>query len=204
MVIRSYGSRTSPSTRVEEHLGARHLQLEALAAHLFDEDGQLELAAPADLEAFGRLVRHHLDRDVAEDLPFEPRLDLAPGHVLPLAPAQRARVGAEGHAQRRLVDVESRQRARVGGIGERVADRDVGQARDRDDVAGVRLLDVDAFDAVRRRQAGNRAGQGCDAPRLHGTCRVVGLLAYHDDPLAEPDRPVPDPADGHAADVIVG
>ena len=28
---------------VEQHLGARHLQLEALATHLLDEDGELQL-----------------------------------------------------------------------------------------------------------------------------------------------------------------
>ena len=53
---------------VQQDLGARGGQLEALAAHLLDEDGQLELAAPADLERLARLGRPDLDRDVAEDL----------------------------------------------------------------------------------------------------------------------------------------
>ncbi len=34
--------------------------------------------------------------------------------------------------------------------------------------------------------------------------RVVGLLADDGDPLAGPDRPVPDPPDRHPADVLVG
>ena len=35
---------------VQQHLGPRHLQLEALAAHLLDQHRQLQLAPAADLE----------------------------------------------------------------------------------------------------------------------------------------------------------
>ena len=49
----------------QQHLRARHLQLEALAAHLLDQHGQLELAAAAHLERLRRLGRPHLDGDVA-------------------------------------------------------------------------------------------------------------------------------------------
>ena len=123
----------------EEHLGARRGQLEALAAHLLDQDGQLELAAAADLERLARLGRADLDRDVAEDLLLEPGLDLAAGDVLALATGQRRGVDAERHAQRRRVDVEPRQRPRIGRVGQRVADRHLGQPGDADDVAGAGL-----------------------------------------------------------------
>ena len=154
----------------QQHLGARRGQLEALAAHLLDEDGQLELAAAADLERLARLGRPDLDRDVAEDLLLEAGLDLAARDVLALAPGQRRGVDAERHPQRRRVDVEPRQRPRIGRIGQRVADRDLGQPGDADDVARAGLLDVDAVDAVRGLQAGDGAGQrdraaGLDACR---------------------------------------
>ena len=68
IVIRSYGSWTSPSTSRRRTSGRDAVQLEALAAHLLDEDRQLELAAAADLERLARLGRADLDRDVAEDL----------------------------------------------------------------------------------------------------------------------------------------
>ena len=150
------------------------------------------------------LGRPDLDRDVAEDLLLEPRLDLAAGDVLALAPGERRGVDPERHAQRRRVDVEARQRARVGRIGERVADRHLGQAGDADDVAGAGLLDVDAVDAVRRLEAGHGAGQGHRPARLDRARRVVGLLADDGDPLARPDRAVPDPPDRHPPDVLVG
>ena len=75
----------------QEHLRPDDLQLEALAAHLLDQDRQLELAAAADLERVARLGRVDLDRDVAEDLVLEARLDLAARDVLALAARTAAR-----------------------------------------------------------------------------------------------------------------
>ena len=66
------------------------------------------------------------------------------------------------------------------------------------------LGDVDPLDAVGRLEAGDGAGEGHRASRLDGAGRVVGLLADDDDPLADPDRAVPDPPDRHPADVVVG
>ena len=143
----------------QEDLRARRGQLEALAAHLLDEDRQLELAAAADLERLARIGRADLDRDVAEDLLVEAGLDLAAGDVLALATGQRRGVDPERHPQGRGVDVEARQRPRVGRVGQRVADRHLGQAGDADDVARAGLLDVDPIDAVGGLEAGHGAAQ---------------------------------------------
>src|SRR4029078_8236370 len=78
----------------QQDLRAGRGQLEALAAHLLDEDRQLELAAIADLECLARLRWPDLDRDVAEHLLFEAGLDLAAGDVLALATGQRRGVDA--------------------------------------------------------------------------------------------------------------
>ena len=110
---------------VEEDLRPGRRQLEALAAHLLDQDRQLELAAAADLEGVAGFGRVDLDRDVAEDLAIQAGLDLAARDVLALAAAQRRGVDPERHPERRRVDVEPGQRPRVGRVGERVADRDL-------------------------------------------------------------------------------
>ena len=68
IVIRSYGSWTSPPTVAQDDLRAADGELVALAAHLLDEDRQLELAAAPDLERVAGLGRVDLDRDVAQDL----------------------------------------------------------------------------------------------------------------------------------------
>ena len=79
-----------------------------------------------------------------------------------------------------------------------------GRPATRDDVARAGLLDVDPVDAVRGLEAGDRAGQGDRPAGLDGARGVVGLLADDDDPLAGPDRAVPDPPDRHPPDVVVG
>ena len=48
---------------------------------------------------------------------------------------QRRGVDAEGHADARVVDGDDRQRARVVGVGQGVADHDLGDAGHGDDVA---------------------------------------------------------------------
>ena len=122
---------------------------------------------------------------------------------LPSRPPSGRGVDAEGHRQRRRVDVEARQRARVARLGDRVADRDLGQARHGDDLAGPGLGDVHALHAVRGLEARDRPGERDHPPGLDRARGVVGLLADDGDPLAHPDGPVADPADRHPADVLV-
>ncbi len=57
-------------------------QLESLAPHQLDEHGQRELAAALDLPDVGAVGLVDAQRDVADQLAVEPRLDLAGGEVL--------------------------------------------------------------------------------------------------------------------------
>ena len=66
--------------------------------------------------------------------------------VLAFAARERRGVDLERHADRRLVDDERRQRLGLQRIAERVGDRRVLDAGERDDVAGTRLLDFDAIE----------------------------------------------------------
>ena len=159
IVMRSYGSWTAPATSCRMHLRPRDLQLVALAPHLLDEDGQLELAPAADLERVGRLGRADLDGDVAQHLAIEARLELAARHELALATGQRRGVDPERHGQGGLVELQARQGPWIGRIRQRVADGDLRQAGHGHDVARAGRLDVDAFDAPRGGQARDGAGQ---------------------------------------------
>ena len=123
---------------------------------------------------------------------------------LPSRPLQRRGVDAERHPERRRVDVEPRQRARVGRIGDRVADRDLGQAGDRDDVARA------APRRCRRARSRGPSGAtvtvplsvtvrpGSTAPAVSSASSRTTVIRWPD-----PDRPVPDPPDGHPPDVVV-
>ena len=57
-------------------------QLEALAAHQLDQHRERELAAALDLPDLGSLGLEHPQRDVADELPVEPRLDLRGGQLV--------------------------------------------------------------------------------------------------------------------------
>ena len=76
MTSSSTGSTILPLTLLGHDVGARDLELEALAAHHLDQDRQLQLAAAEHLHLLRRVGRLDPDRDVAEQLAIEPILDL--------------------------------------------------------------------------------------------------------------------------------
>ena len=118
-----------------DHLRLADRQLEALAAHHLDEHRELQLAAPLNLPHVGALGLDDAQRDVAHELGSSRPLQLAGGQLVAVLPGQRRGVDADGHRQRRLVDGDHRQRPRVIRVGERLADRDLRDPGDRDDLA---------------------------------------------------------------------
>ena len=144
-----------------DHLGPADLQLVALAAHRLDEHRQLQLAAAGDLDDVGRAGLEQLDRHVAEQLSVQPVDQVAAGEVLAVLAGERRGVDAERHPQHRLVDGQPRQRDRVVGAGDGVADLDLGEAGDDEQVAGataratsLRLTPSNAISWARRRFTG--------------------------------------------------
>ena len=131
-------------------------ELEALATHLLDEDGQGELAAALHLPGVRSLRGQDAQRHVADQLAVEPVLDQAGGDLRALlAPDERRGVGADGHGDGRLVDVDQRERDGVLGVGERLADGDLGDAGDGTDVSGTGLLAGLALEALGDQQLGD-------------------------------------------------
>ena len=121
-----------------DHLRLADGQLVALAAHLLHEDRQRQLAAALDLPRVGAVGREDLERDVADELGVQAVLDQAGGDLRALDLAhERGGVGADGHRDGRVVDVDQRQGDRVLRVGQGLADGDVGDAGDGDDVTGV-------------------------------------------------------------------
>ena len=125
----------------EQHLGARHAELEALAAHGLDQDAELELAAAGHFHGIAFFRFGDTQGDVAFGLAQQPVADHAAGDL-----------GAFGAGQRRIVDPEShRQSGRVDRLGGKrrlnlgrangVGDGGVGETGDGDDVAGACLVE---------------------------------------------------------------
>ena len=177
----------------DQHLRLADRQLEALAAHELDEDRELQLAAAVDLPRVRPLGVLHAQRDVADQLLLEARLHLAGGDLVAVAAGERRGVDADRDRQRRLVDVDDGQRPRVLGVGERLADRDLGDAGDGDDLARPGLLGGDAVELLGDVELGDLTRAAIDPSARH-----------HATGLALADRPVAHAAQREAADVRRG
>ena len=189
METRSTGSCRTPSISPRDDLRLADGELEALAAHLLDEDRQLELAAALHLPGVGPLGREDAQRDVADELGLQPALDHARRQPVALQAGERRRVDPDRHRERRLVHGDHRQRPRVGGVGERLADRHLGEPGDGDDLPRPGLVGLDAVERLGHVELGH----------LRALDRAVG--AAPGDRLRAPDRPLEDAAEREAADV---
>ena len=78
-----------------DHLGLADGELEALAAHDLDQHGQRQLAAALDLPDVGALGVDDAQRDVADQLALEARLELAGGELVAVLAGQRRGVDAD-------------------------------------------------------------------------------------------------------------
>ena len=101
------------SSRLEDDLGPRDEDLEAFAAHLLDENGDLHFAARLDFEMAGGVGVGDLEGDVGARLADEPLADLARGEQLAFAAGERAVVDANLHRDRRRIDLDEGQRQRA-------------------------------------------------------------------------------------------
>ena len=87
-----------------EHLRTRHGELIALAAHVLDQDRQVQLAAARDAQHVRLVGVLDAQRDVALQLAIQPLAQLAAGDELAFPAGERRGVHLEVHLQRRLVD----------------------------------------------------------------------------------------------------
>ena len=138
---------------LDEHLRLGHLELIALAAHVLNEHGQVQLAAAADAEGIRRVGLLHAQGDVGFQLAHQARAQVAGGDVGALAAGERAVIDGEGHHDGRLGDLDEGQRLHRVRRADGVADHDVLDAGDRHDLTHGRLLNRHALEAVEGEQA---------------------------------------------------
>src|SRR5688572_22018482 len=123
-------------------------ELVALTPHGLHENAEVQLAAAGHGHRVGRVRVLDAQRDVALELLVKSIAQLPAGDVLPIASGKRGVVDDEVHREGRLFDGDAGeplgpQRIRDGG-----ADLDAFDTRQRDDLAGRRLLDLLALEAL--------------------------------------------------------
>src|SRR5699024_412575 len=144
-----------------DHLWLAHGQLEALAAHGLNEDGQCHLATALNLPGVGALGRLDLEGDVTDQFLIQAGLDHAGGQLVAAATAgHRGGVDTDGHGQCRLINGDAGQGDRVVQIGEGIADHDVLDAGDGGDVTGDNLLCRDTGETDGGQQLSDLGGLG--------------------------------------------
>jgi hypothetical protein len=120
-----------------DHTGRTHGELEPLAPHVLDQDGDVQLPSARHDKLVGRVPGLHPQSQVALELAVEALLEIAGGDELALAPGEGTRVDREGHADGGLLDGDRRQRVRALALADGLSDGDVGKAGDGADVSGL-------------------------------------------------------------------
>ena len=123
---------------LRDHLWLADRELETFTTHLLDEDREREFTSTLHLPGIRAPDVDEFDGDVTDQFTVETVFDHPGGELMALDLADHGRgVRADGHRDRRIVDLDGRQRAHVVGVCEGLADGDVFEPCDRDDISGA-------------------------------------------------------------------
>jgi len=174
---------------LHDHARPRYGQFVAFAAHVFQQDGEVQFAAAGDQEDVGILGVLDAQGDVGQEFLLQALAQLAAGDIFAFLAGEGRGVDLEVHGQRRLIHFQRRQADRAFQVAQRHADADLLDAGDQHDVAG--------FGFLRR-----LALQPLEDVDLLDLGAALGFVAvHHRDFLARPDAAMGDAADADAADV---
>ena len=118
-----------------DDLGLADHEFEAFAPHHLDQDRKLQFAASHHFEGIGAVGVFHAQGNVGQQFFLQALAQIARGDVRAFASGEGRSVHREQHGDGGLIDGDVRQRRRILGVGDGLADGDAFHARDRDDVA---------------------------------------------------------------------
>ena len=178
-----------------QHPRGRHLKLIALAAHGLNEDGQAHLAAPRHVEGVGgSLDLRHPQGHILQRLAEQPLPQLAGRDELALPSGIGGIVDGERHLHGGRADLHEGQRLHAAGRADGVADGDVADTAEGDDVARRGLGDGLLTQSVELIHADGLGPLG----------RRVGIVVVaHRDLLILPEHAPLHAADGDAPHELV-
>ncbi|SBT08688.1 hypothetical protein ACCAA_600035 [Candidatus Accumulibacter aalborgensis] len=183
---------------LENHPWTADRQLVTLAAHGFKENRQVQLAAPGNQKTVGVCRFFDAQRHVGQQLLAQSLADLPAGDELAFSTGVGRVVDHESHVQRRLVDLQHRQRFGSLDIGDRAADRQVVDAGDQHDVAGQCFVHRYPFQPL---EAEDLADLGRLRRAMLELAGGIGLAIHDDHLLGRLQASALNAADADASDV---
>src|SRR5262249_10210175 len=129
------------------YLRARDRKLVALAAHVLDQDRQVQLAAAGNAQDIRLVSIFYPQRNVALQLAVQAFTDLSAGNVLALTARERRGVDLEIHGQGGLINTDGRQARRGFRSTERQTDIDILDTGNGNNVAGDSFVNRGALQA---------------------------------------------------------
>ena len=132
---------------LRQDLGLADHQFVAFAPHGLDQNRQLQLAASHDATGFGTARFLNSKGDIRQQLFFQTLAQIARCDVRAFAAGERRCVDRENHRDRRLIDLNVRQRLRRFRIRDGLADVYSLNPGNRENVAGLADGFIDALQA---------------------------------------------------------
>ena len=175
-----------------DDLGTRYLKLVVLATHGLNQNGKMKLASARYLEGVSAVGFLDAQGDVGFDLLEQSVAQVAGGDVLALLAREGRIVDDEVHSDGRLVDLDEGQRLHTVTGTDGLADVDVLNAADADDVAEPCFVALGSFQSL-------ELIERADTDDLGGS---IGMTKGHT--LAVLNDAALDSADADPADEVVG
>ena len=173
-----------------DDLGPADLELVALAPHHLDQNRKLQLATADHLQLVSRIGVLDANRDIADQLAPKSLAQFAGRDVLTILPGQGRGVHPKDHGDRRLIHVHGRERPRVVGRGDGLADGDVVDPGKANNVAGRGLLHLGPLQSVKDEQPGDAGSRDQAIELRHGDLVAEGHAAVDDPSNRDPAQVV--------------
>ena len=151
---------------LKQNAGTTDLELKALAAHGLHQDGQVQDAAPRDLDAALVLELLDLHSHVVLGLVEQALLKLTGAHDVAVTADERGGRSLKDDGQGRRVDLDGLELDGVLGIGVDIADIGAVNTHDSSDIAGADFLALGAAQVVEGKELLDGSG-GAGAVVLH-------------------------------------
>ena len=132
----------------EYHARFADCQFKAFAAHVFQQNGQVQFATAGNAEYISVGSIFNTQGNVGQQFFLQTVADLAGSHEFAFSTGQRRSVDHKVHGQGRLVHAQHRQAFRIVFVGNGYADTDVFDTGNNHDVAGFGFFQRYAFQAL--------------------------------------------------------